>query len=466
MTDHSIEKSSTTTFKFKSKTLKKNYFEIRICNDNLKAEFAMTTDYFDLFDTDFLRFVLLHSVLILKSLKTWKNFKDVDFNVFNFTTKIKWIQKKFWKTLIDDFVTTSEIQHFTFFLSMNYVFIQRNYLFWIVTMKIVFNNDSIFWTNLSIWDSLLLNRFNENWNRAYEFFRCYYRFHSNEKKKNVKELKQTMSKVAQHLIFLIDENLVEIFINETAFFQTTILNDFLQQKNIMNLTKSESEIVSFVILIDTVFEKIFDRIFVNLSFIDQKNIRSKLNDETKAFLIIHIDQKTRILYSNEKNSVNFETISNMLNNARFEEILRNSNKISEIDRMKFWKLQKKKNKVIVNASSHFANCKFLELNSINSAIESIVLHSWQTIKTAWFRVMKQSTLKSALFADDIDLNKTITVLNHIELSTNSINQNVFIQIDCSHDANFVAQTNLKNSNFNSIWSYIIVNSDWLQSFEH
>ena len=65
-------------------------------------------------------------------------------------------------------------------------------------------------------------------------------------------------------------------------------------------------------------------------------------------------------------------------------------------------------------------------------------------------MMKQSTLKSALFADDTDLNKTITAFNHIELSTNSINQNVFIQIDCSHDANFVAQTNLKNSNFNSI----------------
>ena len=39
----------------------------------------------------------------------------------------------------------------------------------------------------------------------------------------------------------------------------------------------------------------------------------------------YIDQKTRILYSNEKNSVNFETISNMLNNARFEKILKDSN---------------------------------------------------------------------------------------------------------------------------------------------
>ena len=144
-----------------------------------------------------------------------------------------------------------------------------------------------------------------------------------------------MNKFVQHFIFLIDENLIEISINETAFFQTTILNDFLQQKDIVNLTKSESENVSFVILIDTVFEKTFDRIFVNLNFIDQKNIRFKLNDEIKVFLMIHIDQKTRILYSNEKNSVNFETISNMLNNARFEEILRNSNKINEIDRMKF-----------------------------------------------------------------------------------------------------------------------------------
>ena len=144
-----------------------------------------------------------------------------------------------------------------------------------------------------------------------------------------------MNKSAQHFIFLIDENLIEVFINETAFFQTTILNDFLQQKNIVNLTKSESENVSFVILIDTVFEKTFDRIFVNLNFIDQKNIRFKLNDEIKILLMTHIDQKTRILYSNEKNSVNFETISNMLNNARFEKILKNSNKISEIDRMKF-----------------------------------------------------------------------------------------------------------------------------------
>ena len=218
MTDHSIEKSSTTTFKFKSKTLKKNHFEIRICNDNLKAEFAMTTDYFNLFDTDFLRFVLLQSVLILKSLKTWKNFKDVDFNVLDFTKKIKWTQKKFWKTLIDDFVTTNEIQHFILFLSMNYVFIQRNYLIWIITMKIVLDNDSISWTNLSIWNSLLLNRFNENWNRTYEFFRCYYRLHSNAKKKDVKKLKQTMSRFAQHFIFLIDENLIEISINETTFF--------------------------------------------------------------------------------------------------------------------------------------------------------------------------------------------------------------------------------------------------------
>ena len=144
-----------------------------------------------------------------------------------------------------------------------------------------------------------------------------------------------MNKFVQHFIFLIDENLIEISINETAFFQTTILNDFLQQKDIVNLTKSESENVSFVILIDTVFEKTFDRIFVNFSFIDQKNIRFKLNDEIKTFLMIHIDQKTKILYSNEKNSINFETISNMLNNARLEEILRNSNKISEIDRMKF-----------------------------------------------------------------------------------------------------------------------------------
>ena len=144
-----------------------------------------------------------------------------------------------------------------------------------------------------------------------------------------------MSKIAQHFIFLIDENLIEVSINEAAFFQTTILNDFLQQKNIVNLTKNESENVSFVILIDTVFEKTFDRIFVNLNFIDQKNIRFKLNDEIKVFLMTHIDQKTKILYSNEKNSVDFETISNMLNNARFEEILKNSNKISEIDRMKF-----------------------------------------------------------------------------------------------------------------------------------
>ena len=156
----------------------------------------------------------------------------------------------------------------------------------------------------------------------------------------------------------------------------------------------------------------------------------------------------------------------MLNNARFEKILKNSNKISEIDRMKFWKLQKKINEIIVNASSYFASCKLFELNSINSEIELIVFHFWQTIKTAWFRVMKQSTLKSALFADDTDLNKTIIAFNHIELSTNLINQNVFIQINCNHDANFVAQTNLKNSNLNSIWSYIIVNSDWLQSFEH
>ena len=144
-----------------------------------------------------------------------------------------------------------------------------------------------------------------------------------------------MNKIAQYFIFLIDENLIEIFINKTAFFQTTILNDFLQQKNIVNLTKSESENVSFVILTDTVFEKTFDRIFVNFNFIDQKNIRFKLNDEIKVFLMIYIDQKTRILYSNEKNSVDFETISNMLNNVRLEEILRNSNKISEIDRMKF-----------------------------------------------------------------------------------------------------------------------------------
>ena len=144
-----------------------------------------------------------------------------------------------------------------------------------------------------------------------------------------------MNKFVQHFIFLIDENLIEISINETAFFQTTILNDFLQQKDIVNLTKSESENVSFVILIDIVFEKIFDRIFVNLNFIDQKNIRFKLNDKIKILLMTHIDQKTRILYSNEKNSVDFETISNMLNNARFEEILKNSNKISEIDRMKF-----------------------------------------------------------------------------------------------------------------------------------
>ena len=144
-----------------------------------------------------------------------------------------------------------------------------------------------------------------------------------------------MNKIIQHFIFLIDENLIEVFINETAFFQTTILNDFLQQKNIVNLTKSESENVSFVILIDTVFEKIFDRIFINLSFIDQKNIRFKLNDEIKVFLMIYIDQKTKILCSNEKNSVDFETISNMLNNVRFEKILKNSNKISEIDRMKF-----------------------------------------------------------------------------------------------------------------------------------
>ena len=144
-----------------------------------------------------------------------------------------------------------------------------------------------------------------------------------------------MNKIVQHFIFLIDENLIEVFINEAAFFQTTILNDFLQQENIVNLTKNKSENVSFVILINIVFEKTFDRIFVNLNFIDQKNIRFKLNDEIKAFLMTHIDQKTRILYSNEKNSVNFETISNMLNNARFEEILKNSNKISEIDRMKF-----------------------------------------------------------------------------------------------------------------------------------
>ena len=144
-----------------------------------------------------------------------------------------------------------------------------------------------------------------------------------------------MNRFVQHFIFLIDENLVEVFINEATFFQTTILNDFLQQNDIMNLTKNENENVSFVILIDTVFEKTFDRIFVNLSFIDQKNIRFKLNDEIKTLLMIHIDQKTKILYSNEKNSVNFETISNMLNNARLEEILRNSNKISEIDRMKF-----------------------------------------------------------------------------------------------------------------------------------
>ena len=144
-----------------------------------------------------------------------------------------------------------------------------------------------------------------------------------------------MSRIVQHFIFLIDENLIEISINEATFFQTTILNDFLQQKNIVNLTKSESENVSFVILIDIVFEKIFDRIFVNLNFIDQKNIRFKLNDEIKVFLMTHIDQKTRILYSNEKNSINFKTILNMLNNVRLEEILRNSNKINEIDRMKF-----------------------------------------------------------------------------------------------------------------------------------
>ena len=56
MTDHSIEKSFTTTFKLKSKTLKKNHFEIRICNDNFETEFAMTTNYFDLFDIDFLHF--------------------------------------------------------------------------------------------------------------------------------------------------------------------------------------------------------------------------------------------------------------------------------------------------------------------------------------------------------------------------------------------------------------------------
>ena len=149
----------------------------------------------------------------------------------------------------------------------------------------------------------------------------------------------------------------------------------------MNLTKSESENVSFVILIDIVFEKTFDWIFVNLNFIDQKNIRFKWNDEIKIFLITYIDQKTRILYSNEKNSVDFKTISNMLNNVWLEKILRDSNKISEIDRMKFWKLQKKINEIIVNASSYFANCKFLELNSINFAIELIIFHFWQTIKT-------------------------------------------------------------------------------------
>ena len=148
-------------------------------------------------------------------------------------------------------------------------------------------------------------------------------------------MKQTIKRFVQHFIFLIDENLVEVSINETTFFQTTILNDFLQQNDRVNLTKSKSENVSFVILIDTVFEKTFDRIFVNLNFIDQKNNRFKLNDKIKIFLMTYIDQKTKFLYSNEKNSVNFESISNMLNNARFEEILKNSNKISEIDRMKF-----------------------------------------------------------------------------------------------------------------------------------
>ena len=81
-------------------------------------------------------------------------------------------------------------------------------------------------------------------------------------------MKQTMNKFVQHFIFLIDENLVEVFINKAAFFQTTILNNFLQQKDIVNLTKNESENVSFVILIDIVFEKTFDRIFVNFNFID------------------------------------------------------------------------------------------------------------------------------------------------------------------------------------------------------
>ena len=75
-------------------------------------------------------------------------------------------------------------------------------------MYAVLRNPDVFWQNLFFWGKrLLTNHYFENWNRVYEFVRCYYKFYTEIRNLITKRAKRSQIKPTIESTFLTNDDL-------------------------------------------------------------------------------------------------------------------------------------------------------------------------------------------------------------------------------------------------------------------
>lgn len=209
---------------------------------------------------------------------------------------------------------------------------------------------------------MLCGRSAENWNRAYEICRAYWRMNSDAKQTDMEAEKKKQNRPAIKPTFLTDADLSRTTTEEENKLTTVNLDEYLRglktddaesNDDEETLTMEPTQLMKLSDRFNEEFAKSFRHISAPLHKIDEENFRPRLDYNNHCLLLAHIGQEASVLYprSNDDSDALLEADPVTQSQARAsmaEEVLGDAESVSEQTRTRFWSLMNSLNKVMMN----------------------------------------------------------------------------------------------------------------------